>query len=92
MHSQTERADVLDWHSPDSKGTAKLIHAICTIAAIQGWRPARIPLAASDPRTEIVRGLGFQSRWSFDMLARSISRGFDLASITNWTYAGINYI
>jgi GNAT superfamily N-acetyltransferase len=88
MHSQTERADVLQWTAPDADSAGSLLQAICNVAAVKDWRPVRIPLAANDPRTELVKSLGWESRWSFDMLARSISR-FDSA---DWGYAGIDYI
>jgi GNAT superfamily N-acetyltransferase len=94
MHSQTERADVLDWIAPDADGYSNLLAAICNVAAMKDWRPVRIALAAADPLTELVKSLGWESRWTFDMLARPISTELSLASIQlpQWNYAGIDYI
>jgi GNAT superfamily N-acetyltransferase len=92
MHSQTERADVLEWTAPDGSSAEQLLQAICNVAVMKDWRPVRVPLAENDPRTELLKARCWESRWSFDMLARSLSANFTEAKPVDWRYAGIDYI
>jgi GNAT superfamily N-acetyltransferase len=92
MHSPVERLDILELVTTGSPAdAARLLGAVQHHAA---GRPIRWPLAVGDPMTEIARGAGFESRWSFDLLIRPLDPALALppAVTESWIYAGIDYI
>jgi GNAT superfamily N-acetyltransferase len=91
MHSETIRADVLEFASDSPE---KMLRAIAAVAAKNGWRPLRFPLAKGDPNVDVVRSLGFAAGWPFDMLARPLGTNNTFSNRPGeaWRYAGIDYI
>lgn len=97
LHSQTTRADILDFCTLDSSTdlAQPLLDAVCSLAAQNGWTPVRWSLASSDPLTQLAIARAWESRWSFDMLARPLRPEAQplLApnAVARWRFAGIDY-
>jgi len=87
MHSETVRADVLDFVAPDDAARESLLWAIISAAEEHEWHPVRLPLASDDPTAAVALSVGFKPGWPFDMLVKSLSP-IDTAG---WRYAGIDY-
>jgi GNAT superfamily N-acetyltransferase len=92
MHSETTRADVLEFCVRERGREVSLIRAVLTVAKTYGWRPVRWPLASTDPNTATASAEGFTPAWGFDMLVKPME-GTRLAPCLakDWRYAGIDY-
>jgi GNAT superfamily N-acetyltransferase len=84
LHSSTPRADVL-YHDGD---LATLLPAAAAACVRDGWTPLRLPCARGAVDASLLRG--FDSRWSFDVLARAIDPSLALDT-SAWTYAGVDF-
>ena len=92
MHSQTVRADVLEFFASggSEQSASQLLKCIFECAWRNGLRPVRWPLSVADPLTRDARSAGMIARWEFDMLVRKLDNS--VQPITdNWCYSGADY-
>jgi GNAT superfamily N-acetyltransferase len=94
LHSKQMRADILDFVISDSGKMESLLRAVSSIAVRKSWPIVRVPMAEHDPGIPVVRALGFEVGWTFDMLGKSLSSEIDLsaAHFSAWRYAGVEFI
>jgi GNAT superfamily N-acetyltransferase len=99
MHSQTLRAEVLEFIAKDAESARSLLGAVAAAAVRENWKPIRFPLAINDPNAGVAQSLGFTSGWTFDMLVRPLDPDVTLTGsvqgnvrFEEWRYAGIDYI
>jgi GNAT superfamily N-acetyltransferase len=92
LHSETVRADVLDFVVSESGKMESLLRAVNSAAVEKGWPIVRVPMAGNDTGIAAARSLGFEVGWTFDMLGKSLSSEIDLSRLSGWRYAGIEFI
>lgn len=94
MHSESKRCDILDLVStggPDD--VRRLVEQFIPFMFKSGCASIRWPLAQSDPNTQIAQALGFNKKWSFDMLVRPLPHSSLLGQPSAFaSFASIDYI
>lgn len=94
MHSETKRCDILDLVSTGgSNDIRRLIDQFAPFMFKSGCTSIRWPLAQNDPNTQIAQSLGFNKKWSFDMLVRPLPHSSLLVKPAAFaSFASIDYI
>lgn len=94
MHSERKRCDILDLISTGGPGDVRhMLDQIIPFEIKIGSAAIRWPLAQTDSHAEIAQAIGFQRKWSFDMLIRPLPHSsFNLLPSSFASYASIDYI
>lgn len=89
MHSSTDRVDVLAMtRTPDP---LPLLTQTAHLAATHGWTPLRWAVSTNDPHLPLARSLPMQSRWTFDLLAKSLRPLPEPLPTHMWTYSTLDF-
>lgn len=91
LHSDQDRADILDFIAPDARDAAPLLKRCRDVAARQGASPLRWALATNDPLCIVAGSIGMTPGWSFDLLIRPVDESLHYDT-TSWRYAGIDFV
>jgi hypothetical protein len=94
MHSEAKRCDILDLVSlGGAADVERLVKEVTPFVFKAGCTAIRWPLARTDPRREIAEALGFNNKWSFDMLVRPLAHSsFNPQPSSFASFASIDYI
>jgi len=94
MHSESKRCDILDLVSTGgTEDIRRLVEQFIPFIIKSGCTSIRWPLAQNDANTQIAQSLGFNKKWSFDMLVRPLPHSSLLAHPPAFaSFASIDYI
>jgi GNAT superfamily N-acetyltransferase len=89
LHSETPRADLLDFVADESGAEALLDLCIARASELRA-SPLRWALSKHDPLTTLAKNRGMVAGWKFDLLIQEMVPGLHVDT-SSWRYASIDF-